>query len=377
MYTRKFNYLKQQSFFLFGPRGVGKSSWLENQFSPPKQIIDLLEPRTFNRLTADPSRLIEMIYDSKNWIIIDEIQKIPKLLDEVHRLIERKKIRFVLTGSSARSLRKAGVNLLAGRALTEYLYPLTASELADDFNFDKSIAHGHLPMAYTGQNPEEYLQSYVKTYIKEEVIQEGIVRNLMGFSRFLEAASFSQGQYLNVTKVASDCMVDRKVTEEYFRVLEDLLITERLSHFKKRATRKSDAHPKFFFFDVGVYRALRPKGPMDFPEEIEGPAIETLVYQEIRAHIAYSSLKFKIYCWKGVNDVDFVLYGESGLVAIEVKRSSRLRGGEFDGLLEFKKHYAMARLIFLYGGDTRKMSNDIEAINLVDFLRRIQHFLGP
>jgi predicted AAA+ superfamily ATPase len=370
MYTRNINYLKSQSFFLLGPRGVGKSNWAKSEFTHG-QYIDLLKAKTFNELSANPSRLEEMILPSTKWVVIDEIQKLPTLLDEVHRLIEGKKIKFVLTGSSARKIKKQSGNLLAGRALLRNMYPLTAEELGSDFDFKKSLKIGHLPMAYTSTDPEEYLQAYVKTHLKEEVLQEGIVRNVLGFSRFLEAASFSQAQYLNISKVASDASVDRKVTEEYFRIIEDLLVAVRLPTFQKRAVRKTTKHPKFFFYDVGVFLTIRPEGPLDSPEEREGAALETLVFQELRAQNEYKKWGYEFYSWAISQgpDVDLVLYGKNGIIAIEVKRAKRLRGGELKGLDAFKDEYKMARTFLLYGGDEERNIAGHQIVPVEAFIR--------
>lgn len=270
MYSRLIEPPKDKSFFLFGPRGTGKTTWVKLKFKDAL-YLDLLEAELFNDLLANPQRLENLIPKNfKDWIIIDEVQRIPELLNEIHRLIEKYRYRFILTGSSARKLRRKGVNLLAGRALGYHMYPLTAIELADDFDLNHSLAYGQLPCVYTEENPKAYLESYVKTYLEEEVQQEGFTRNLGAFSRFLEAASFSQGGILNISSVARDCSVERKVVENYFTILEDLLIAYRVPIFAKRAKRRLVSHPKFYFFDVGLYRTLRPVGPLDMPEEVGG-----------------------------------------------------------------------------------------------------------
>lgn len=380
MYTRIFQYHLEhdQSFFLFGPRGVGKTQWLETVVRSPNRI-DLLNSRLHLSLLADPTRLESFIESPRDWVVIDEVQKIPQILDEVHRLIERKHLRFILTGSSARKLKRTGVNLLAGRALTERVYPLTTLELGTDFSLNRSLRIGHLPMAYRSKSPERFLESYIQTYLKEEVQQEGIIRNLAGFARFLEAASFSQGQYLNISRVASDAAVDRKVAESYFEVLDDLLLAERLPHFRKKAGRKTSFHPKFFFFDLGVYRTIRPQGPEDEPEMIDGAALETLVYQELRAQNAYKRGGFQFFCWRGspTIDVDVVLYGKRGLLAFEVKRAGRLRGGELDGLCAFKSKYPSARCFYLYGGPDKRVIDTIEIIPIETFFRKTLREIFP
>lgn len=371
MYTRFFNPLKSLSFFIFGPRGTGKSTFLKAVF-PNAVYIDLLKAENFNSLLANPTRLEGLIPEKFNeYVIIDEIQKIPDLLNEVHRLIEDKKIKFILTGSSARKLKKKGVNLLAGRARTLYFFPLICRELGADFNFHQSIQFGHLPEACTTADPRLYLKSYVQTYLKEEIEQEGLTRNLSGFARFMEAASFSQAQPLNITQVANDCHVDRKITEGYFKILEDLLIAERVPVFTRKAKRKMAVHPKFFFFDCGVYQAIRPRGPLDSIEEIQGPAWETFVWQEIKALNQYTSSGYSLYTWRtqAKQEVDLVAYGEKGLHAIEVKRSDRIKREDLDSLQLFKQDYPAAKLHFVYGGTEKKMVNDISIWPIDQFLR--------
>ncbi len=377
MYTRFVSYYNHSSFFLFGARGVGKSMWVRKEFASAI-YIDLLSAQIFNELQANPSRLAERIPPNySDWVIIDEIQKIPALLDEVHKIIEEKKIRFILTGSSARKLKKQGINLLAGRALTKKMFPLTVRELKEDFVLEKSLKVGHLPRAYLNPEPEAFLHAYIKTYLKEEVFQEGLTRNMEAFARFLEMASFSHGQYLNVSKVASDCHVERKTVEQYFQILEDLLIGLRLPIFTKKAKRELSHHPKFFFYDVGIYRTLRPKGPLDAVEEIEGPAWEGLLLQEMMAENEYQNLQYEFFCWKvqkGV-DLDLVLYGPKGLIAIEVKRANRLRGGELDGLRNFMKDYPVAKTFFVWGGEERFIDN-IHLLHIEKFLREIPKILS-
>jgi predicted AAA+ superfamily ATPase len=377
MYLRTIPYRNYSSFFLFGARGVGKSQWVRQEFGDAV-IIDLLSSKIFNELQANPSRLSTYLpaQNCKSWVIIDEIQKIPKLLDEVHKLIEDKKIKFILTGSSARKLKSGKTNLLAGRALLEKMYPLTTREIGSDFNFSKSVRFGHLPKAYTNPDPESFLHTYVKMHLKEEVRDEGFTRNIDGFARFLEAASFSHGQYLNISAVAADCHVERKTVTEYFNILEDMMLAYRLPIFTKRAKRTMATHQKFFFFDSGIYQTLRPRGPLDSPEEIDGPAWEGLVLQELMAENYYHNWKFEFYAWhvsKG-SDVDFVLYGPKGIFAFEVKRSSRIRGGELDGLKSFLKDYPMAKAFFISGSQEVRLIDGIQTVNIEDFLKNITSY---
>jgi predicted AAA+ superfamily ATPase len=315
-------------------------------------------------------------------VIIDEIQKIPDLLDEVHRLMESTAIQFILTGSSPRKLRKAGTNLLGGRALTRNSHPLTAPELGSRFMLEESLRHGHLPTLYDpekkGIAPDDYLSSYVQTYLKEEILQEGFTRNIGGFTRFLEAASFSQGAVLNMSQVARESGMNRKVVEAYFAILEDLLIAWRIPVFQKRAKRRVVQHPKFYFFDVGVYRSIRPRGPLDSPEEIDGAALETLVLQELSAWISYSRLDLKVFYWRTSNgrEVDFVLYGAEGLIALEVKRARRFDRKDLGGLKAFKNDYPNSRCILLYGGTEHLYHGDFEIIPVGNLLRNPDQLLN-
>ncbi|MGD0465268.1 MAG: ATP-binding protein [Gammaproteobacteria bacterium] len=380
MYSRLLHLPLQESrsFFLFGPRGTGKTSWIKNQIHGAI-YLDLLKSETYLLLQADPGRLENLIPPKfSGLIVLDEVQKIPALLNEVHRLIESFNYKFVLTGSSARALRKKGVNLLAGRANTYSMYPLTVQELKEDFNLEKSLQYGHLPSVFSRTNPYMYLKSYVKTYLQEEVRQEGLTRNISNFSRFLEIISFSQGGVLNITEIAREVSINRKVVESYFHILEDLLLAFSLPVFTKHAKRRMLVHPKFYFFDVGVYRAIRPKGPLDSVEEIEGVALETLFIQEIRAINEYYQLGYENYYWRTNSglEVDVVLYGERGILAFEIKRSKSIKGKDLSSLKEFNSDYPQAKCYFLYGGENREYYEGIEVIPFIEALKGLPKLLG-
>jgi len=364
MFHRILKIPKTKSCFLFGPRGTGKTQFVRAVFKNA-YYIDLLESDQFVDLFSDPSLLEELILEkNKKWVIIDEVQKIPALLNEVHRLIEQKKYRFVLTGSSARQLRKKGVNLLAGRALTYSMYPLTATEMGKRFRLDRALLYGMLPTVHVESFPKKYLESYVKTYLREEVLHEGITRNLGAFHRFLVAASFSQGAMLNINDVARECGIDRKTVSGYFDILEDLLLSTRLPSFTKRAKRKLVSHPKFYFFDVGVYRTIRPKGPLDSPEEIEGCALETLFFQHLKAINDYFEFGFELFYWRTQSgiEVDFIAYGEKGIFAFEIKRGARHKSADMKGLHEFKKSYPMAKLFLVNGSKRSSKEGDVQIV---------------
>lgn len=380
MYARQKKIDTSTSSFLFGPRGTGKTFWLRHCL-PESVYVDLLEARTSVELLADPQRLANRIPpDNRRPIVIDEIQRVPALLDEVHRLIESRNLSFVLTGSSPRKWRRGGTNLLAGRAISHQLFPFTAAELGQDFSLSNALRYGMLPTLHDTEKtvvPEDYLASYVQTYLREEIVAEGLTRQAGAFARFLETASFSQGQPLNISAVARESAVHRKVAESYFQILEDLLIGVRVPAFRKRQKRRLTGHPKFYFFDVGVYRALRPRGPLDSPEQIDGPALETLVFHELRATVQNLGLDYDLYYWRtaGGREVDFVLYGPRGIVAIEVKRKARLSGHDLRGLRGFLDDYPMAKAFVLYGGDHPAYYDPIRVLPIADALRDLPNLL--
>jgi predicted AAA+ superfamily ATPase len=380
MYSRilKLPLQSKSSIFLFGPRGTGKTSWIKSYLSD-SLYLDFLDFSTYNSLAADPSRLENMIppnYDK--FVVIDEVQRVPELLNEVHRLIEARGFKFLLTGSSARSLRRKGVNLLAGRALTYHMHPLTAQELGDDFNLAQAIQYGLLPTVIHHPDPKKYLESYVQTYLREEVVQEGLTRNIGGFSRFLEVASFSQGNILNFSEIARETSLNRSAVADYFTILEDLLLAQRIDVFTQRAKRKMVAHQKFYFFDSGIYKILRPTGLLDTKEETDGAALETLFLQSLAAINDYLELGYKIYFWRTSSgaEVDFILYGPRGLHAFEIKRSSRVDSKALRGLKEFKLDYPEAKLHFVYLGSTKAYYDQITAIPLEVALKDLPTLIG-
>ncbi len=266
---------------------------------------------------------------------------------------------------------------MGGRALTRLFHPLTAMELGQRFDLLRSLRYGHLPQAYLGKSPQAYLKGYVLNYLKNEVKQEGLTRNIGAFSRFMEVASFSQGGVLNYTEIAREASIDRMVVMHYFDILEDLLVGSRLPVFTKKAKRRLVMHHKFYYFDVGVYRAIRPIGPLDMPESVSGAAMETLVLQELRAVNDALDLGYEIYYWRTSNkaEVDFVLYGEKGLIAIEVKCSSRLTSGMFRGLKSFKADYPIAKSYLVYGGNRREYRDDVQVIGAQEFLQTLSKIL--
>ena len=367
-----------KSFFLFGPRGVGKTTWIRSCLTQTL-YFDLLETRLYTKLLSDPQSLEKLIpLGFADWIVIDEVQRIPMLLNEVHRLIENKKYKFILTGSSARNLRKKGVNLLAGRALTYHLYPLTAQELGKDYDLGKVLQFGTLAAVFSEPDPQKYLESYVHTYLREEVLQEGLTRNISDFARFLEIASYSQASQLNMNNIAREAEIHQKVVTSYFNILEDLLLSFRLYPFTKKAKRRLVTHPKFYYFDVGVYRHLRRLGPFDHPEEISGIALESLFLQELRAINDYYECGYQIYFWRSQSglEINFVLYGAKGLLAFEIKQARKVNEYDLKNLRKFKEDYPMTKLYLLYGGERKEYHNDIEIIPFFMAMQNLPQLLS-
>ena len=380
MYNRilKLPLENSSSIFLFGPRGTGKTSWIKEHL-PAALYLDLLDFATYSSLSANPNRLENLIPENyKDWVVIDEVQRVPELLNEVHMLIEGRKIKFLLTGSSARSLRRHGVNLLAGRSLTYNMHPLIIQEMPNDFDMQHVLQFGLLPASIHHADPKRYLESYVQTYLREEVMQEGLTRNIGAFSRFLEVASFSQAQILNMSEIARELSLNRLTVTQYFEILEDLLLATRISAFTKRAKRKVIAHQKFYFFDVGVYKTLRPMGPLDTPEEADGAGLETLFLQSLSAVNDYYDLKYKIYFWRthAGQEVDFVLYGPRGLHAFEIKRSATLTNKAFSGLKSFHEDYPEAKLTLLFFGKHKEYHGNITAIPFQEALSNLPELLS-
>ena len=342
----------RDSLFLLGPRGTGKTVWLKNNVQDAI-YLDLLDFTVYSPLLANPGRLQEKIPKNyEGWVIIDEIQRIPELLNEVHRLIEHQHVRFILTGSSARKLKRHGINLLAGRALHYAMHPLVPQEMNGQFSLAHALALGLLPAIYTYADPARYLSTYIQTYLQEEIIQEGLTRNLTAFTRFLEVASFSQGATINATEIAREVGVDRQVIQNYFSILEELLIAHRIPAFTKRAKRRLIQKDRFYYFDAGVYRYLRPKGILDSPAEIEGAGLETCFMQVFLALNDYYRWNKQLYYWRTSNglEVDFVVYGETGLWAFEIKHTQHITPRMLRGLKEFQQDYPMAYCYVLYLG---------------------------
>ena len=364
--------LRDESFFLFGPRGTGKTTWLNDNLGDAS-FVNLLEADTCLKYSANPMHLRDVVEGGKSrTFIIDEIQKVPALLDVVHDIIEKHRdCRFVLTGSSARKLKRTtGVNLLGGRALEVHMHPFMAAELRERFSLDDALLHGTLPVILKYKDKDAALASYLNLYIREEVLMEGLVRSLDSFARFLEAVSFSHGALLSATDISRECGVKRTTVDGFVEILEGLLIASRLPPFLRHAKRKVVAHDKFYFFDAGVYRCIRPKGVMDRPEEIAGAALEGLVFQHLAAWRDYSGLQGGLYFWRTHqnHEVDFIVYTADDFVAIEVKHTKNPTKADFAGLKMFAKDYPVARRILLYRGREQYLEDGVLVLPVERFL---------
>jgi len=359
-----------------GPRGTGKTWWTQHRF-PDALRIDLLDAVAFRELAARPEGLRERV-DARpgiKTVIIDEVQKLPELLDEIHLLMEQKRgIQFVLTGSSARKLRRAGTNLLGGRAVRRTLHPYMAAELGTQFNLNAALTSGLIPVVHAAPAPRDALAAYNALYLREEIQMERLTRNIGAFSRFMEVLSFSHAAVLNTANIARECAVSRTTVAGFLEIWEDLLLGFRLPVFTRRARRELASHPKFYFFDTGIFRANRPSGPLDKPGEIEGAALEGLVAQHLRAWCDYSTGKHTLHYWqtRSQTEVDFVVYGESGLYALEVKNTGKVRPEDLRGLAAFGADYPESRRLFLYRGKERLLRDGILVLPCEEFLRALE-----
>lgn len=364
-----------QSFFLFGPRGTGKSTWLKRTY-PDALWVDLLAPETARAYSARPERLRELIAGAPEAqvVVLDEVQRVPPLLDVVHEQIEAGHgRRFVLSGSSARKLRRSGVNLLAGRAVQRAMHPFLAAELGDAFDLDEALQTGLVPLVWDAADRRATLATYLALYIREEVQQEGLVRDVGTFSRFLEAASLSHAQPMNTAAIARECEASRKTVVGYLEILHDLLLCFTVPVFTRRARRQLVAHPKLYWFDAGVFRSARPAGPLDEPGSILGAGLEGLVGQHLRAWIDYGQRDLQLYYWRtrAGTEVDFVLYGRDGFFAVEVKGGARVRSEDLRGLRAFGDDYPEATRVLLYRGNERLQNDGVACLPLDAFLRAL------
>ena len=352
-----------KSFFLFGPRGTGKSTWLRHTFPPDVCRIDLLHEENYQALLADPSLLAKQLaaLEPESTVIIDEVQRLPILLNQAHRFIEERALRFVLCGSSARKLKQAGTNLLAGRALTRSMHPFLPQELGDAFSLEEALRWGLLPVVWADEDKQETLLAYARTYLKEEIQAEALVRNLPGFSRFLPIAALFHGQNINITGIARDAGVARTTIAGYLDVLEDTLLSFRLYGYEAKLRLRERKLPKLYWADPGIVRAVRKRFGDLHPEE-DGALFEGFVLQTLRANIAYQSLPDDIYYWASSEaksvEVDFLVKREDSLVAIEAKSGTRFCEGWCRGLRAVASLDGLCRRIIVYPDGPRLRTDD-------------------
>ncbi|MCY4512111.1 MAG: ATP-binding protein [Bdellovibrionales bacterium] len=373
MYARSLKHQKH-SFFLLGPRGTGKSTWLA-QFFPQAKVINLLDESLYQSYLAD----ISLFYDSlkllkpHSWVVVDEIQRLPNLLNEVHRLIEKQKLRFALTGSSARKLRKSGVNLLAGRAHRYYMYPFTPKELGQDFNLDQALCYGTIPLIQAQGDKLSALNSYVQMYLKEEIKAEALVRNLPGFVRFLPVLALYHGQIINTSSTARDAEVSRTTVNGFIEVLEDTLLLNKLPAYEARLRVREKKHPKIYWMDPGIVRTARKRtGPVTIEEK--GSLFEGYVYMCLKVKMEYESAFDEISYWSSGTakniEVDFLLQNGSEFIAIEVKTTKKVKAEDLKGLKVISDLKGVKRRIFVYLGTTQMEKDGIEIMPFTVFCKK-------
>jgi len=321
--------VKGKSHFLFGPRQTGKT-FLIRQTLPDCRTYNLLKSETFVQLSREPQRIRQEVSEKDRIVVIDEIQRLPMLLNEVHLLIEERGIHFLLTGSSARKLRRAGVNLLGGRARVRYLHPLTSAELGERFDLERALSWGLLPSIYFSDSPAEDLAAYVGLYISEEIAAEALTRNIPAFSRFLTVAALCNSRLINYAGISNDAQVAASTVREYFSVLRDTLIGWELPAFKQTVKRKPLSTSKLYFFDIGVVRSLQGLGKLTLGARGTGEAFETFLHHELRSWCNYRGGR-RLHYWRSKSgfEVDFIL---DERIAIEAKAKATIGPRDLRGL---------------------------------------------
>lgn len=368
----------RETFFLWGPRQTGKTTLLREVY-PDATWVDLLKADEYRRYVERPELLREELSRHANGgqVVIDEVQKVPALLDEVHWLHEHRKVRFALCGSSARKVRRGAANLLGGRAVRYELLGLTATEIGKEFDLVRLLNHGYLPTHYESDRPERLLASYVGDYLKEEVAAEGLVRNLPVFSAFLNAAALSDGDLVNFANIARDCGVSGPTVKGHFEILEDTLLGRWLPAFTKRPKRRVIAAPKFYFSDVGVVNYLAKRGAMQPGGELFGKAFENWVLHELRACNAYQETRTDLSYWRLASgiEVDFIV-GDMA-VAIEAKATARITGDHLSGLRHLHQDHPRARRLVVCLEPKRRTTPDgIEILPAAAFIEALESLLS-
>ncbi len=380
MYTRVLK-KPNDSILLLGPRGSGKSTWIKDQFlsSGTKNLpyYDLLDTSEALRLSRKPSLIYDelKILPQDTWVVIDEVQKVPELLNEVHRLIEQKQLRFILSGSSARRLKKESSNLLAGRAVFTPFFPLVSSEVEYQVRSPESYVYGMLPKAFKADRPHAFLKSYAESYLNEEIKAEALARNIGSFSRFLEIAARQNGQITNVSNISRDSQVARQTVQNYFEILVDTLLGFWLQPWKLKRATKQVGHPKFYLFDAGVCRALSGRLPYP-PTEIEkGHLFETWMLHEIRAFLSYKELGYPIYFWSSHDqvEVDVLIETQTDFLALELKSTDRWESSFNKGLHRIRSEFSdrNVRTVGVYNGARALESEGIQVFPVMEFLKTL------
>jgi predicted AAA+ superfamily ATPase len=342
----------EQSFFLLGPRGTGKSTWLRAAFSHA-HVIDLLSEETYQRLLANPGQFADELRAVPNgsWVIVDEIQRLPGLLNEVHRFMEEKRLDFVLCGSSARKLKRGGVNLLAGRALRRSMHPFVPEELGEQFDLEEMLRYGSLPIVWDSAAKQETLSAYAQLYLKEEIQAEALVRNLPGFARFLPIAALFHGQTVNVTNIAREAGVARTTVTGYLDILEETLLCFRLPAYEAKLRVRERRLPKWYWCDPGIVRSMKRVTDTLAPEE-KGALFEGMVAQVLRAYKDYRGICDDMYYWasstRSAMEVDFILVRGSDLIAVEAKSGNTFTDAWCKGLRAIAPLEGLQRRIVVY-----------------------------
>lgn len=360
-----------ESLFLWGARQTGKSTLLKSLF-PNALWFDLLLSDTFLRYQSEPQQFRQAVLASGNTVpvVVDEIQKIPALLDEIHWLIVNHSVRFILSGSSPRKIIRAGNNLLGGRALRYELYPLIHAEIPD-FELLRALNNGLLPCHYLAENPKKLIEAYIGNYLKDEILAEAKIRNINAFTQFLEAAAFSNGEIVNYSNIATECGVSHNTVKEYFQILEDTLLGRFLPSFQKKPKRRVILAPKFYYFDLGIVNKLLKRGRIEAKSESFGHAFEHFIYQELHAHSKYSEKDYMISYWRTTSqfEVDFILGDHE--VAIEVKGTDNVQPRHLKGLKSFSEEYSVKKLIVVSDDPLERKAGNISIVPWKIFLERL------
>jgi uncharacterized protein len=373
MLARKINLqdAENDSFFLWGARQTGKSTLLKMIY-PDNKYIDLLKSDEFERYNRRPSLLREelSLLPENELIIIDEIQKIPALLDEVHWLMTNNNLRFILSGSSARKLKRSGVNLLGGRAISKHLYPFVTAEITD-FNLIKACNNGMLPRHYLINEASRRLSAYVGDYLQQEIKAEALTRNLNNFSRFMEVAALSNGEVLNYKNIASECGVSAPTVKEYFSILEETLLGYTIPAFSRNVKRRVIQSPKFYYFDVGIANSLLKRNSL-LPGSPEfGHALEHLIIQEVIAYLGYSNSEHSLSYWRTTTGYEVDAIIGNAHTAIEIKSTEEVHSHHTKGLKAFSEEFPDARLIIVSLDKQPRRMNGIDILPAQDFLRML------